>query len=198
MSEIFGIIFRPTATWQTLASKSERSIKARLLLILMLAALPAVCFFYGSTVTGWPSGGETVRLTQESAIPLAVLFYAAQLSTIVVIGLMANWMAKTYDADSFPMKGIVMVGYACVPVLLTSLLALYPIWWLDLIVATAACCYTVRLVYLGVPPMMKVPEDRGMLFASALFAVFLVYAVVILVATVILWEYVATPVFTDA
>lgn len=32
---------------------------------------------------------------------------------------------------------------------------------------------------------------------SALFAVALVYAVVILVATVILWEYVALPVFVD-
>jgi hypothetical protein len=36
-----------------------------------------------------------------------------------------------------------------------------------------------------------------MLYASALFAVALVYMGVVLVATVILWEYVPTPTFVD-
>lgn len=44
---------------------------------------------------------------------------------------------------------------------------------------------------------MHVPEELGMLYASALFAVALVYVVVVLGATVILWEYIAAPVFVD-
>ena len=198
MGEILGMIFRPTATWQQLASKSDEAIKARLLLILALAAIPAVAFYYGTTQVGWDiRDGEIVRITEASATPLAVLFYAALVSTIVVIGLMCHWMSKTYDAASFPLKGVVMVGYACIPVYLAGAAAVYPIWGLDILLATLACSYTIRLLYLGVPPMMKVPEDRGMLYASALFLVFLVYAVVILTATVILWEYVAAPVFIN-
>ena len=61
----------------------------------------------------------------------------------------------------------------------------------------SSSCYSIRLLYLGVPKLMQVPEDLGMLYASALFAVALVYAVVVLGATVILWEYVAAPVFVD-
>ncbi|MFW2422208.1 MAG: Yip1 family protein [Porticoccaceae bacterium] len=198
MGEILGIIFKPAATWQSLASKSEESIKARLLLVLALAAIPAIAFYYGTTQVGWNvRGGEIVRITEASATPLAVLFYAAMVSTIIVIGLMCQWMSKTYNADSFPLKGVVMVGYACVPVYLAGAAAVYPIWELDIVLATLACCYTIRLLYLGVPPMMNVPEDQGMLYASALFLVFLVYAVVILTATVILWEYVAAPVFIN-
>ena len=198
MGEILGIIFKPAATWQSLASKSEESIKARLLLVLALAAIPAIAFYYGTTQVGWNvRGGEIVRITEASATPLAVLFYAAMVSTIVVIGLMCQWMSKTYNADSFPLKGVVMVGYACVPVYLAGAAAVYPIWELDIVLATLACCYTIRLLYLGVPPMMNVPEEQGMLYASALFLVFLVYAVVILTATVILWEYVAAPVFIN-
>ena len=198
MSEIFGILFRPRATWNQLAQKPDESIKARLLLIIGLALIPPIAFYYGTTQVGWSITGDSfTRVTPASAIPLAVLFYLALIAAVVVIGLMAHWMSKTYDADSFPIKGVVMVGYACVPVFLAGILAIYPIWWLDGIVATLACCYAIRLIYLGVPAMMKVPEDRGMLYASALFAVALVYVVVVLVATVILWEFVAAPVFID-
>lgn len=199
MSEIVGILFSPQATWQKLASKSDSAIKRRLITVLALAAIPPVCFYYGTTQVGWKVLGDDItRVTPESAIPLVVLFYFALVASMLVIGFMAHWMSKTYDADSFPLKGVVMVGYANVPIFLAGLLALYPVWWFDLMVATLACCYAIRLVYLGVPPMMNVPEDRGMLYASALFAVALVYMVVVLVATVILWEYVTMPVFVDA
>lgn len=200
MKEIFGIIFNPVATWEALASKSESSIKRRLMLVCLMATIPPICFFIGTTQQGWVIGdGDVVtRVTPESAIPLAVLFYFALIAAAVVVGLMGHWMSKTYNAESNPIKAVVMVGYAAMPVYLSGIFALYPLWWLDIGIATLASCYTVRLVYLGVPPMMKVPEDRGMLYASALFAVALVYAVVGLISTVILWEYVAAPVFVDA
>jgi len=197
VKELIGIIFSPSKTWNVLASESERSIKARLLLVLAMAAIPPLCFYYGTTQVGWGSGGEQVKVSPESAIPLMILFYLALVSSIVVIGLMSHWMSKTYNASSYPIKGMVLIGYANTPVFLSGLLALYPIWWFDILIATAACCYTIRLLYMGVPKLMKIPEELGTLYASALFAVALVYVVVVLVATVILWEYVAAPVFVD-
>ena len=89
------------------------------------------------------------------------------------------------------------MGLCCTPVFLAGALAAYPIWWLDVIIAIGACSYAIRLMYLGVPEVMNVPEDLGFLYASAVFAVALVYVVAVLVATVLLWEYVAAPVFTD-
>jgi hypothetical protein len=197
LREILGVIFFPTATWQRLASQPMQAIKSRLLSILIMAAVPPLSFYYGTTYWGWEAGDRIVKITPDSAIPLMVLFYLALVSAVVVIGLMAHWMSKTYSADSYPLKGIVLVGYSCMPIFVCAFFALRPIWWLDIMLATLACCYAIRLIYMGVPALMNVPEDRGMLYASALFAVALVYAVVILVATVILWEYVALPVFVD-
>lgn len=199
MNEIITILFNPRAAWASLASKSDESIKARLLLVLALATIPPIGFYFGATRIGWSiADSHLTAVTPASAIPLAVLFYLALVASMVVIGLAAHWMSQTYNASSFPLKGVVMVGYANLPIFFAGFLAFRPVWWFDIIVATLACCYTIRLLYLGVPPMMKVPEDRGMLYASALFAVALVYAVAVLVATVILWEYVAAPVFVDA
>ena len=197
MKELIGMLFRPQATWSALALESDSKIKSRLLLILLMAAIPPLGFYYGTTQVGWHSGGELTKISAASAIPLMVLFYLALVASVVVIGLMTHWMSKTYNAQSFPIKGMVLIGMANTPIFLAGLLAFYPVWWFDIFIATAACCYTIRLLYLGVPKLMKVPEDLGMLYASALFAVALVYAVVVLGATVILWEYVAAPVFVD-
>ena len=197
MKELIGILFSPQATWSALAEESDSNIKSRLLLILLMAAIPPLSFYYGTTQIGWHSGGELIKVSGPSAIPLMVLFYLALVASVVVIGLMTHWMSKTYNAQSFPIKGMVLIGLANTPIFLAGLLALYPVWWFDILIATAACCYTIRLLYLGVPKLMQVPEELGMLYASALFAVALVYVVVVLGATVILWEYVAAPVFVD-
>ena len=70
-------------------------------------------------------------------------------------------------------------------------------FWLDFIVGLAAVSYSVYLLYLGIPIVMGIPEERGFLFASAVVAVGLVMAVIIMGATVMLWDMGYAPAFTD-
>ncbi len=193
-----GLLLRPRAQWKAIAALSDAQIKRLLPYPIVMALLPALGFYVGTTKIGWSiTGVEMVRITEASAIPLVVLFYLALLGAVVFIGLLLDWMSQTYQTASFPIKGVVLMGYACTPVFLAGAFAAYPIWWLDLALAIAACTYAIYLVYLGVPVMMKVPWDRGFLYASAVFTVALVYVVVVLVGTAIIWEYIATPVFVD-
>lgn len=198
IAHIFGLLRDPQTEWKKIASESDAVINRGMLVFILLAALPAIGFFVGTTQTGWVVGDSgTVRITVSSAIPLAVLFYLAIVAGLVFIGYMMHWMSKTYDASSTLIKAIVFMGYCFTPIFLAGILAVYPIWWVDLLVGTAACGYAIRLVYLGIPDMLRVPEDRGFLYASAVFMIALVYVVVVLTATVILWEFVAAPVFTN-
>ena len=78
VSEIIGIMLSPRATWNRLAQKSDENIKARLILVLSMALIPPLAFYYGTTQVGWRvMGGSLTKVTAESAIPLAVLFYLA-------------------------------------------------------------------------------------------------------------------------
>ncbi len=195
---MFGLLFEPQREWRKIASLSEHEIKRMLPYPIVMALLPAVAFYVGTTVFGWSIRGEEMtRITPGSAIPLSVLFYLALMGAVVFVGWMVNWMSATYDADSFIIKGIVLVGYACTPIFLAGVLGAYPIWWLDVLLAIAACGYAIRLIYLGIPIVMKVPEERGFIYASAVFMMALVYIVAVLVATALLWEFIAMPVFTD-
>jgi len=195
---IIGLLFNPQAEWQKLAERSDESIKRLLPFPIVMALLPPIGFYIGTTQYGWSVIGEDVtRITPASAIPLSVLFYAAIMGAVIFIGSMVHWMSSTYHASSFAIKGVVFVGYACTPVFIAGAFAVYPIWWFDMLLATAACGYAIRLIYLGVPSVMKVPEDRGFLYASAIFMMALVYVVLVLTATAIFWEYIQQPVFTN-
>lgn len=198
IGHMFGLLHNPQAEWKKIAALSDTALKKMSVYFIFLAMMPAIGFYIGTTQFGWSiADGDPVRITESSAIPLVVLFYFALMGALIFIGLMIHWMSKTYSANLHAYKGFVFIGLCCTPVFLAGALAAYPVWWLDVIIAIAACSYAIRLMYLGVPEVMKVPEDLGFLYASAVFAVALVYVVAVLVATILLWEYVAAPVFTD-
>ena len=66
-----------------------------------------------------------------------------------------------------------------------------------MILGCAAAGYAIYLLYIGVPIVMRIPAERGFLFASAMVGVGLVGCATLLGVTVILWEMGAMPVFTD-
>jgi len=196
LGNIPGLLWNPRSEWKKLSLLSDENIKRRLLYFPIMALLPPIGFYFGTTQVGWSIlGNEQVRLTEASAIPLAVLFYLALVCSVVGIGMAIHWMSKTYRGDSFLAKDIVLVGYAETPIFLSGLAAVVPNLWVDIILATAACSYMMYHLYVSIPIMLRVPEDRGFLYASAIFLMSMVAAVMVIGATAILWEYVATPEF---
>ncbi|MCB1667150.1 MAG: Yip1 family protein [Porticoccaceae bacterium] len=198
LGHAIGLLYDPQKTWDDIAKLGSKDARKSLLGFIFMGMLPAIAFYIGTTKVGWTIiGDEPVRITPESAIPLAVLFYFALMGAVVCVGGMLSWMSSTYQSDVKYYVGVAFMGYCCTPIFLAGIAAAYPIWWLDILLATLACGYAIRLVYIGLPKVVNIPEDQGFLFASAAFAVALVYVVVVLTATVILWEYIATPVFTN-
>ena len=129
---------------------------------------------------------------------IMVLFYLAMLVGTGLLGFMVHWMSETYEAShSTASKGIQIAAYTLAPLFLCGAIGFYPVLWLDIILGCMAAAYSVYLLYIGVPIVMRIPPERGFLFASAMVAVGLVGCAALLGATVILWEMGAMPVFTD-
>ena len=66
-----------------------------------------------------------------------------------------------------------------------------------MLVGVTAVGWAVYLLYLGIPIVMDIPEERGFLFSSAVIAICLVMMICIMVGSVILWDFGAAPAFTD-
>jgi hypothetical protein len=195
----FGLLTRPANQWRTIAELPENSFRTLVLYPCIMAILPAVAWYYGTSRVGWSVGdhGDTIKLTVESARQLSVLFYLAMVACVVVIGYFIHWMSDTYGADSTVTKGIVIAGMASTPMFLAGVVGFYPLLWLDLLIGVAAVSWSVYLLYLGIPIIMKIPEERGFLFSSAVLGVALVILICLMVGSVILWDFGAAPAFTD-
>ena len=195
----FGLLVRPSSQWRTIANLPESSFRTLLLYPCFLALLPAVAWYYGTSRVGWTVGdhGEAVKLTVESARQISVLFYLTMLGSIAVIGYFVHWMSDTYGAASTLTKGIVIAGLTCTPLFIAGLVGFYPLLWIDLLIGVLAVSWAVYLLYLGIPIVMNIPEERGFLFSSAVVGVALVILICIMVGSVIVWDFGAAPAFTD-
>ena len=193
-----GVLVRPSVQWRAVAKLPEASLNTLLVYPCIMAILPAVAWFYGTTEVGWSvGGGDPIKLTPDSARSIVILFYIAMLAAVASIGYFIHWMAATYGANSSLAKGIVIAGLTATPLFLAGGVGFYPLLWLDLLLGVTAICWAVYLLYLGIPIVMDIPEERGFLFSSAVIAICLVMVTCIMVGSVILWDFGAAPAFTD-
>lgn len=196
INHVWGLFTHPDQEWQEIRSEEGSISRAYLSHVLLLAAIPALSAFIGTTQVGWSfSGREPVMLTTESAMYMTVLAYLAMLAGVAVMGAFIHWMARTYDANPSFSQCVVFAAYNATPLFIAGVAALYPHLWLAMAVGTAAICYTVYLLYVGLPTFMGIPEDEGFLFSSSVLAVGLVVLVAMIATSVIFWGSGVGPVY---
>lgn len=197
IAHILGLFIHPTDEWRAIKD-ARMTLAQAMTCVLVLAAIPVVCGFIGTTQFGWQIGtSATVRLSTSSASVIAVLYYIVIITAVLSVGWMIHWMGATYGAAQSLTQCIVLAAFIPVPLFLVGVFQLAPILWLNLIVNLPALAYTVFLLYLGIPVFMEIPAERGFLFASAVLAVGLVGLVGMLAVTVILWGIGVAPVFVS-
>lgn len=193
-----GLMVQPSVQWKRIAELPEGTMKAMVLYPCLMALLPSVAWYYGTTVVGWTVGdGDPIKLTKDSALAIILLFYFVMVAAVAVIGYFIHWMSRTYGADSSLVKGIVIASFTATPLFIAGVVGFYPVLWLDMLIGVVAVCWAVYLLYLGIPIVMAIPEERGFLFSSAVIAICLVILICIMVGSVILWDFGAAPAFTD-
>ncbi|UVE16548.1 YIP1 family protein [Pseudomonas sp. LS44] len=193
---VLGLFTHPDQEWQEIRGEEESISHMYFTHVLILAAIPAVSAYIGTTQVGWTVGnGAPVMLTESSALQMTILTYLAMLAGVALMGAFIHWMARTYDASPSMAQCVVFAAYTATPLFIGGLAALYPNIWLAMAVGTAAICYTVYLLYVGIPTFMSIPEDEGFLFSSSVLAVGLVVLVAMIALSVILWGSGVGPVY---
>ncbi|HEY8330006.1 MAG TPA: Yip1 family protein [Pseudomonas sp.] len=196
INHVWGLFTHPDQEWQEIRGEHESISHMYLSHVLILAAIPAVSAYIGTTQVGWSiGGGEAVRLTAGSALQMTILSYIAMLVGVAVMGAFIHWMARTYDANPSLSDCMVFAAYCATPLFIGGLAALYPNMWLSMAVGTAAVCYTAYLLYVGIPSFMNIPKDEGFMFSSSVLAVGLVVLVAIMATSVVLWGFGVGPVY---
>lgn len=196
LRHVLGLFTGPRDEWIAIRDKRYSVLQSFTRHTCILAIIPALAGFIGTTQIGWQIGaGDPVKLTVASAANIANLYYLAMLAAVYSMGWMIHWMSRTYGAEQPLSQCVALATYTATPLFLIGVMQLYPILWLNFTLGLPVLGYTVYLFYTGVPIMMEIPEERGFLFSSAVMAFGLVTLVALLAITVLLWGMGLEPVF---
>ena len=184
MNHVWGLFSHPNQEMSVIKSENETVSHHYTHHVLVMAAVPVICAFIGTTQLGWNFGdGTVVKLSLMTGLALAVLFYAVMLAGVAVMGRVIWWMARSYPQRPSLKRCMVFAGYVATPLFLSGLVALYPLVWL------CALLYTGYLLYLGIPTFLGINKEEGLSFASSTLAIGVLVLEVLLAITVILWGY---------
>jgi hypothetical protein len=191
---IVKLFTQPNFAWTDIRREEETHPRHYLAHLLLLALIPAVCLFIGTTYVGWSlAAGETVKLSAASALQLCVLLYLTIIIGVAVIGGFIRWMSRSFDARPTLNQCIGFAAYTVTPFFVAGIAGLYPSRWLAILVLGAASVYSTFLLFVGLPTFMHERKEQGVLNSACVWGVGLLVLVTILVSMILLWFNVLTP-----
>ena len=198
LQHIWGLFTNPRKEWEAIRDDECTIGKCYAAHVLILAAIPPISGFIGTTQFGWQIGaGDPVKLTSGSALQISIVYFGAILVAVYVIGALIHWMSETYGAKKPMSRCLALAVYTAVPLFLVGFIQIYPVLWINFLFGLPALAYAVYLLYSGVPVMMEIPPERGFMFASAILGLGLVALVAFLAGTAILWDFGMAPEFVS-
>ena len=190
MNHVWGLLAHPDREMRDIKQENESVSHHYTHHVLLMALIPVLCAFIGTTQLGWDFGAQrTVQLSMISAFGLAILFYALILAGVAVMGRVVYWMARDYPQRPSLQRCTVFAGYVATPLFLSGLVALYPLVWLCLFVGTMALVYTGYLLYVGIPMFLNIDREESLRFSGSTLAIGILVLEVLMALTVVLWGY---------
>lgn len=187
LNHIWGLYAHPKDEWQTIEKRHE-SLMYSMMHILIVALIPAICGYYAAAHIGWTIGvGDPIKISQSSAQIMAVGMYFALIIGVFSLAYLIQWMAKTFDSKPTFIQSLELAAYTATPMLMVGVVALFPVLWFVALAGVLAVCYSVYLLYSGVPIMMNIPEEKGFIYSSSVVTCGLVLLVSIMALSAIMW-----------
>jgi hypothetical protein len=155
-NRIKNILVTPKTEWPVIAGEGKSHITVLTGYVLILAAIPAVAAFIGYGLVGYNVLGHhfaSIGYGVRQAIVQYISSVAGVYLTAWVIDLLAGNFGATKNFD----RAFSLVAYAWTATFVGGIFYLLPgVKWL----AGLCSIYSFVLLYMGLKPMMKVPDDK--------------------------------------
>jgi hypothetical protein len=186
---VFRVLFTPKAVFRELSGTRPDPHIVFFRYLIWLSVIPPIFSYVGAANFGWRLGAdEPLYLESGSLILISIAYFFALLFGFVSTAVIAQWMAKTYNARESLGIHFALVVIVAAPLVVGSAIHLYPNAFINVLILIPTLMWCMYLLYSGLPVILKIDAERGMLMASALIAHLLVAAVILLGLTVGLWS----------
>lgn len=168
VSRVKNILVTPKTEWAVIAGERTPLPALYTGYICILAAIPAVSMLIGRSLLG--------PLPISWGIRIAVISYVIGLAMVVLVGFIAAKLAPTFGGQDDMDQALKLVAYSYTPAWVAGIFHLIPGLG---IVATIAGLYSLYLLYLGIPPLMKSPDDKAVVYTVAIIVIAIVLTLVL-------------------
>jgi len=180
IQRVKDILLQPRQTWPIIEDEATDVAGLYKQYIMILAAIPAVAGFIGMTLIGFSAFGVSVRIPFVTGLTTMVVSYVLSLAMVYVIALIVDALAPTFSGQKNMMNALKLVAYGSTAGMVGGIFSvLPPLSMLGLL----AALYAIYLIYVGLPTMMKCPEDKALPYTAVILVCGIVAAVILSAVT---------------
>src|ERR671910_1287587 len=157
------ILLSPKTGWDVIDAEQITASDLYTRYIMPLAAIGPIANLIGSTVFGItiPFVG-TYRVPIGSAITQAIVSYVLALAGIYVLALIIDALVPTFNGRRSQIQALKVAAYSSTASWVAGIFGLVP----GLRLLAILGLYSVYLLYLGLPIVMKAPREKAMAYTA--------------------------------
>lgn len=171
MARVQRMLLSPATEWDAIATEPAdvQAIYMNYVGPLVLAA--GIASLIGMTVVG--IGG--IRIGASYALTSLIVTVVLQLAMVYVVALVINALAPQFGGTPDFGQAFKLAAYSPTASWVAGLLMIIPMLG---ILAILGGLYSLYLLYVGLPKLMKPPEDKAMIYTLAIIGVMIVLYIV--------------------
>lgn len=170
------ILSKPKETWPVIAAEPATTQSIYVPYVVALAAIGPVAQFIGGQVFGFTAFGVTYHPPIASALVSAILSYGLTLATVFLLALVIDGLAPNFGGQKDQVQALKVAAYSATAGWVGGIFGLVPA--LGLIGALLGL-YGLYLLYLGLPVLMKAPQDKAIGYTAVVVIVAIVLFLIV-------------------
>jgi Yip1 domain len=170
-----AILLTPKTEWEKIAVEPADTGKLITGYLLPLAVIAALSFAIGASVFGIGGFGFSVKLGMTTVIAMAVTQVVMAVIGALVFAWVINALAPSFGSTPNMLQAQKLVVYSYTASFLAAVFQIYP----PLSALSILGLYSLVLLYMGLTPMMKTPQDKRVgYFVVAIICAIVVFIVI--------------------
>jgi hypothetical protein len=170
IERVKNILITPKTEWEVINAESATPQS-----LLMGYVLPmAVVASLGAILQAFLFAGT---LGLKYFLVMAVIAFAVQVINFYISSMIIDALATSFGSEKNLNKSAQLVAYSATPGYVAGLLSFIPV--LGMILGLAAWAYSIYLMYLGIGPLKKTPEDKKVAYMIVSFLVMIILSFVL-------------------
>jgi hypothetical protein len=175
-----AITLNPAATWPVIEAETHDAKSLFVPYLLILAAIPAICSFIGLSIVGMGGFGFNFRVPVASGLAMMITTYILSIIMTFGMGWLASALAPTFGGKSDLVQGLKLAVFGGTPMMLAGVFNILPALS---IVGLLVALYSLYVMYLGLPVLMKNPKEKTIVYMVVLIIASIIAGVVLSMVT---------------